>query len=142
MAEKSTIFKIYSDLVTAVKAVIEQKYIFLKDRPNIKEDASPMKRFIVIDLPVTIRDQVIGNERTLLDSSGVFYLFVQARSNQTLDVNAAGDFVDAVCGIFPIRGECCVATNPNVQMRGTDGQDFQVITITFDIRTRMNIFAQ
>ena len=140
MAKKSVIYSIYADLVNAMKNVIETKYVFLKDRPHFKEGEVPMPKFAVIDLPVSIRDYVIGERKTMLTSSGVFYLFTQARSNNTLDVNATGEFVDSVVELFPIVGDKSVATNPVVRMTGSDGQGFQVCTITFDLRCKWGAF--
>lgn len=135
----STLYCIFSDLVAAMKTVVEGKYVFLKDRPNVTDDA-PMSKFVVIDLPLTIRDYVIGSRRTMLETDGILYAFVQSRSNATLDVNATGDFVDSIVSLFPISGTYCVATNPRVRLMGGDGQGFQVTTITFDLRSRWGVF--
>ena len=132
----SVFYKIYNDLVNAAKGVISAKYIFLKDRPNVGNDGSPMAKFMVIDLPSTIRDSVIGSQKTLLTTTGVIYAFVQSRSNNTLDVNAMGDFTDSIVALFPISGTYCVATNPSVRMMGSDGQGYQLTTITFDLYSR------
>lgn len=140
MAKKSVLYYIYADLLNAMKTVVESKYIFLKDRPNTKDGDTPMAKFAVIDLPVSIDDYVIGNKKTMLTTSGVFYLFVQARNNGTLDVNATGDFTDSVVNLFPIKGNYCSATNPIVRMTGNDGQGFQVVTITFDLITNWKAF--
>lgn len=140
---KSVLYNIYADLTNAMKTVVDGKYVFLKDRPKNSggdEYAAPMPKFAVIDLPVSIDDYVIGNKKTMLTTSGVFYLFVQARSNGTLDVNAAGDFTDSVVSLFPIKGNCCSATKPVVRMTGNDGQGFQVVTITFDLITNWKVF--
>lgn len=140
MAKKSVLYNIYADLLNAMKIVVESKYIFLKDRPKTNDGDAPMAKFAVIDLPVSIDDYVIGNKKTMLTTSGVFYLFVQARNNGTLDVNATGDFTDGVVALFPIKGNCCSATNPIVRMTGNDGQGFQVVTITFDLITNWKAF--
>ena len=142
MAKKSVLYSVYSDLVHAMKTVVDSKYVFLKDRPNTKEGELPMSKFAVIDLPVTINDYVAGNSKTMLTTSGVFYLFTQSRSNGTLDVNITGDFVDAVLDLFPISGTSCVASNPVVRMTGNDGQGFQVCTVTFDLRCRWGVFEK
>lgn len=142
MAKKSVLYSLYKDLLDAVKTVIETKYVFLKDRPKTKEGDDPMARFLVIDLPVSIEDYVIGNKKSLLNTAGVFYLFVQARNNGTLDVNATGDFTDSVANLFPINGEFCSAANPVVRMTGNDGQGFQVVTITFDLQTKWKAFEK
>lgn len=133
---KSTIYNIFNDLVTAVKPIVGSKYVFLKDRPKIKDGDVPMEKFIVVDLPISIDDYVIGGKKTYLTTSGVFYLFTQSRSNDTLDVNVMGDYVDAIVNLFPIKGDYMVASNPVVRMTGSDGQGFQVSTITFDLHSR------
>lgn len=140
MAKKSVIASIYTDLVTAMKTVVENKYIFLKDRPKLKDDDAPMAKFAVIDLPISIEDYVIGKKKTMLTTSGVFYLFVQSRNNGTLDINSTGDFTDNVVSLFPIVGQYCSASDPVVRMTGNDGQGFQVVTITFDLITKWKAF--
>lgn len=137
---KSVLYNIYSDLVTAVNPVVGAKYVFLKDRPNVKDDETPMAKFVVIDIPTTIRDYVIGESKTMLQASGILHVFVSARSNNTLNLNAMGDLVDSLVELFPIKGNYAVATNPRVLMRGADGEGFQVTTITFDLRCRWGAF--
>lgn len=141
MAKKSVLYNIYADLTNAMKTVVGAKAIFLKDRPNISDADIQMPKFVVIDLPVDIEDYVIGMKKTILNTSGVFYLFTQSRSNGTLDVNSAGELADSVIGLFPIVGECCTAANPVLRMRGSDGQGFQVTTITFDLQTKWRAFG-
>lgn len=142
MAKKSTLYNIYADLVEAMKKIIETKYIFLQDRPSFKNGEVPMPKFAVIDLPVNIRDYVKGNRKTLLQTNGVIYAFAQSRSNNTLDVNAMGEFVDSIIDLFPISGTYCAAVNPTVHMTGSDGQGFQVTTITFDLQCRWGVFER
>lgn len=137
---RSTIYKIYSDLVNAVKPIVGVKYVFLKDRPNTKDEDLPMSKFVVIDLPTPINDAVIGGNRTLLQTSGVIYAFTQSRSNNTLDVNAMGELVDSIVDAFPIDGRYIMAAHPQVMMRGSDGQGFQVTTISFDLYGKWRAF--
>lgn len=138
----STLYNIYADLVDAMKDIVDAKYVFLKDRPSLKSGDVPMSKFVVVDLPTTIRDYVIGGRRTMLETSGVIYAFTQARSNNTVNITEMGELVDAIVDRFPISGTYCVATNPNVRMSGSDGQGFQVTTITFDLRCRWRAFEQ
>ena len=133
---KSTLYNIYNDLVKAVKPIVGNKYIFLKDRPKTKDGDTPMEKFIVVDLPVSIEDYVIGNKKRHLVTSGVFYLFTQAKKNDTLDVGATGDFVDSIVDLFPISGDYIVANNPIVRMTGSDGMGFQVTSISYNIYTK------
>ena len=140
MAKKSVLYSIYADLVNALKSVIEAKYIFLGERPKTSDTDTPMSKFAVIDLPVSISDYVIGNRKTYLTTAGVIYLFTAATKKNTLDVNVTGAFVDNVANLFPISGETCVASNPVVRMSGGDGEGYQVTTITFDLRCRWGVF--
>lgn len=140
MANKSVLYRIYADLVNALKGVIDAKLIFLKDRPKVSPDNKPMKKFAVVDLPARITDYVIGNRKTYLTTSGVIYLFTAATKEGTLDLNATGNFVDEVTALFPISGEVCVASNPAERMTGSDNEGFQVTTITFDLRCRWGAF--
>ena len=137
---KSTLYDIYADLVKAVKDTVGEKNVFLKERPNAKSEELPMSRFLVLDLPTAISDFVIGGQKTMLRTSGIIYAFVQSRSDNTLNVNATGDLIDSICALFPISGKSVVATNPQVIMRGADGQGFQVTSISFDLRCRWGAF--
>lgn len=136
MAKKSTLRCIYEDLVTALSGIIQSKYIFLKDRPNIKEGSTPMAKFCVIDLPISISDYVVGGRNTLITTEGVIYLFTQARSNNTLDLNVTGDFADDVTDLFPIKGNYVVASKPIIRLRGADEYGYQVVAISFSLHSR------
>lgn len=140
MAKKSVLYMIFSDLVNTLKGVIDKKLIFLQDRPNVGEKDTPMSKFAVIDLPIEISDYVIGNKKTYLTTSGVFYLFTAATKQNTLDANATGDFLDSVLSLFPINASCCTATNPVIRLRGSDGMGYQVTTITFDLLCKWRAF--
>lgn len=132
----STLYKIYSDLVTAVSGVINPKYIFLRERPKFENGSVAMSQFVVISLPVDIEDYVIGNRRTYLTTGGILYLFNQSKANGTLNLNATGSLVDSICDLFPISGTYISAVKPVVQMTGSDENGFQVTTVTFDLRSK------
>lgn len=134
MAEKSTIAKMYDDLVNALDGVVERKFIFPGGRPDIKEaDLEQMKKYIVIELPVQISDMAVGNKKFHLTTTGVFYLLSVAKKNKTFNVNMLSDFTEEVTDTFPIRGSYITATNPVVLMNGMDEFGYQVVTVTFDI---------
>lgn len=137
---KSVLANIYTDLVTMMKNVIESKYLFLKNRPKISDGSAPMSKFAVIDLPIAIEDITKGKKKRMLTTTGVFYLFTQARSNSTLDVNATGDFTDDVIDLFPYKGNCCSVSDPVVRMEGNDENGFQVVIISFDLQTKWEVF--
>ena len=137
MAEKSTIAKMYTDLVNALDGVVEKKCIFIGGRPDIKEaEEDPMKKFVVIELPVTIEDMAAGNHKFHLTTNGVFYLISEAKKNRTYNVNALSDFTEEVTSKFPIRGEYIVASNPTVLMSGMDEYGYQIVTVSFDVHNK------
>lgn len=141
MAGVSTLACVFDDLVGALSSVIEKNYIFLNDRPDVNGGDKPMKRFCVINLPVSINDYVIGGEKTMMNTAGIMYLFVKSRKNSSLDPNSTGEFIDSVEKLFPIKGTYVVATSPVVQLKGSDGYGYQVVTISFFLRSRWKVFA-
>lgn len=141
MANKPVLYNIYSDLVNAMKNVVPAKDIRLKDRPKLINGDAMTQKMAVIDLPLAIRDYVAGNNKTLLETEGVIYVFVQSKKDDTLDVTPMGTIVDDVVNLFPIKGEYCVCTNPEPRLLGSDGTGFQVTMITFSLRCRWNIFS-
>lgn len=141
MAGVSTLTCVFDDLVGALSSVIDKRFIFLNDRPDVNEGDTPMKKFCVINLPISINDYVIGGEKTMMNTAGIMYLFVKSRKNNTLDVNSTGDFVDSVEKLFPIKGKYVVGTSPVVQLKGSDGNGYQVVSISFFLRSRWKVFA-
>lgn len=137
MAEKSTVAEMYNDLVNALDGIVERKYIFLGGRPDIKEaDLESMKKYIVIELPVSIEDMAAGNHKFHLITTGVFYLISEAKKNRTFNVNSLSDFTEEVTDKFPIKGEYIAATNPTVIMRGLDEFGYQIVTVSFDVHNK------
>lgn len=137
MAKKSTIAKIFDDLVNAMDGIVERKFIFTGGRPDIKEaDLEKMDRYIVIELPANIDDLAIGNHKFHLTTIGVLYLISKAKKNRTLNVNSLSDFIEEVIDKFPIRGEYIAASNPSPLITGTDEFGYQIATVTFDVHTK------
>ena len=136
MAQKTTIAKIYDDLVNALEGIVERKLIFAQ-RPDIKEaEQDMMTKFIVVDLPVSIEDMVVGKNKFHLTTTGVFYLISKAKKNRTFNITSLSDFTEEVTDKFPISGEYIAATNPVVLSRGVDEYGYQIVTITFDIHNK------
>ena len=137
MAKKSTIAKIFDDIINALDGIVERKFIFPGGRPDIKEaDVDKMDKYIVVELPANIDDYAVGNHKFHLTTTGVLYLISKAKKNRTLNVNSLSDFTEAVTDKFPIRGEYIAAANPSVLMRGTDEFGYQIVTVTFDIHNK------
>ena len=134
MAEKTTIAKMYDDLVNTLEGVVERKFIFPGGRPDIKEaDLEKMSKYIVVELPVQVSDMAFGKHKFHLTTTGVFYLLSRAKKNKTFNVNTLSDFTENVTDLFPIRGNYITATNPTVIMNGMDEFGYQLVTVTFDI---------
>ena len=137
MAKKSTISKMYNDLINAMDGIVECKFIFPGGRPDIKEaELDKMEKYIVVELPVNIEDMAVGNHKFHLTTTGVFYLFSKAKKNKTFNVNTLSDFTEEVTDKFPIRGDYIAATNPAVIMNGLDEFGFQIVTVSFDVHTK------
>ena len=137
MAHKSTIAKIFDDIINALDGIVERKFIFPGGRPDIKEaDLEKMDKYIVIELPVNIEDYAVGNHKFHLMTTGVLYLISKAKKNRTLNVNSFSDFTEEVTDKFPISGACITAVNPVVRMTGTDEFGYQIATVTFDVHTK------
>lgn len=136
MAPKTTIAKMYDDLMNALDGIVERKYIFAQ-RPDIKEaDLETMTKYIVVELPVRISDMVVGKNKFHLTTTGVFYLISKAKKNRSFNVNSLSDFAEEVSDLFPISGEYIAATNPIVLTSGVDEFGYQIVTITFDIHNK------
>lgn len=137
MAEKTTISKMYDDLVNAMVGVVERKFIFVGGRPDIKEaQLETMKKYIVIELPISIEDIAVGNNKFHLTTTGVIYLISKAKKNRTYNINELSDFVEEVTDKFPVKGEYIAAVNPSVLTTGMDEFGYQIATVTFDIHTK------
>lgn len=137
MAGKSTIAKMYNDLVNAIGGIVERKFIFVGGRPDIKEaDLEKMKKYVVVELPVSIEDAAVGNHKFHLTTTGVFYLISEAKKNRTFNINGLSDFSEAVTDLFPIRGEYIVASNPSVIIQGMDEFGYQIVTVSFDVHNK------
>ena len=137
MAEKSTIAKMFDDLVDTLEGVVERKYIFLGGRPDIKEaDLESMSKYVVVELPVQVSDMAMGNYKFHLTTTGVFYLLSKAKKNKTFNINTLSDFTESVTDLFPIKGSYITATNPTVLANGLDEYGYQLVTVTFDIHNK------
>ena len=133
----ATIAKIFGDLVTALKDVVGEENIFLGDRPTFSKDDSKINRFIVIDLPDSIRDVAIGKHNLMFHTMGILSLFDKSKTDGTLRVNSMSELIDSVINLYPISGEHCVAANPIPLMRGKDGYGYQVTEVSFVLHTKV-----
>lgn len=140
MAAKTPMTLIYTDIVTALSQAIESKYIFL-GRPDISKNVdSPMNKFMVVELPISIKDIAFGNKKFVLTTTGVLYLFTKGKRDNTMNLNATSDFISDVESLFPYNGLVCSISEPTVRLRGADEYGYQVTSITFALQTKANVF--
>lgn len=113
------------------------KSVYLIDRPEISLE---QENFVVIDLPANIERGVKGNTDFILNTEGVFYLGVRSKSNGTPNIDKQTQLIQKLLDLFPIIDKYIVATNPTILFKGRDKSDFQITTITYNIRTKINSF--
>ena len=109
---------------------------YLIERP--KETPSKMSEFAVIDLPLMLRRPYAGNDDFRYSTTCVIYLFCRAKNDGTPNIDAQSSLARKVFKCFPYKDEVCECVDPNVMLRGADEYGFQITTITFTLRTRIN----
>lgn len=133
---KPTMYNIFNSLVSAAKTTgIES--IYLSNRPKIAKEIS---EFVVIDLPTEQYRAVKGNDDFIVRTDGVFYIGVKAKSDNTPNILKQSELVQKFMDIFPIEDEFIVASGPRILIRGDDKAGFQITTISFNIRTKINSY--
>ena len=130
MANNSFLYKIYDDLVNAVKKTGKPVYL---DRPKTLN--SETTQFVVVSLPAQIYGMVKGGLGFRSGSNGLISVFCKAKNDSTLNINAQSILVQQVLDLFPIAGKAVEASNPAILMQGYDGFGYQVTQITFKLRT-------
>lgn len=137
MARNTTVtYQILNSLVTALKPLGVRTYLL--NRPTKVDDKMDM--FIVVDLPTQLRRTTKGYDDYSYLTTGVIYAFVRAQTDGTPFIDRQTSFVRSITELFPIADEKIECVNPAVLMRGLDETNFQVTTITFTLRTRVNSF--
>lgn len=142
MASKPLIYHVFDGLTDAVKTskvantINNLPCIYIENRPtNIDEKVNS---FVVIDLPTTVNRMIKGWRDQMTETDGIFYLFVRCKNDGSSDALSQTKRADALMNLFPISTPYFVATNPRRMYSGHDAYDFQVTTIRFQIRTRLN----
>lgn len=138
MAQNTTVtYQILNSLVTALKPLGVKAYLL--NRP--KKVDEKMDSFIVVDLPTQLRRTTKGYDDYSYRTTGVIYAFVRAQTDGTPYIDRQTQFVRSVTELFPLSDDKIEAVNPIVIMRGLDETNFQVTTITFSLRTKVNAFS-
>lgn len=99
-----------------------------------------MSEFVVIDLPTELYRAVKGNDDFIVRTDGVFYIGVKAKSDNTPNISKQTELVHKFVNLFPIEDNFIVASGPSILMRGDDKAGFQITTISFNIRTKINSY--
>ena len=134
--QKSTTYNILNSLVSTAKTTGVEN-IFLLNRPNVTKE---MVEFVVIDLPTDQYRAVKGNDDFIVKTDGVFYIGVKAKSDNTPNISKQTTLVQKFLDLFPINDDYIVASEPTVLLKGSDKSGFQITTISFSIRTKINSY--
>lgn len=125
-------------MFNSVVAMLKSKKIttYLCDRP--KETPAKMSEFAVVDFPVDLRRPFAGYDDYRYTTTCVIYLFSRAKNDGTPNIDKQTALVRGVCEVFPYTDNVCECVNPVVRLQGADEYGFQVTTITFTLRTKIN----
>lgn len=138
MAQNTTVtYQILNSIVTAVKPLGVKTFVL--NRP--KKVDEKMDKFIVVDLPSQLRRSTKGYDDYCYTTTGIIYAFVRAQTDGTPFIDRQTQFVRSIFELFPITDAKIECVNPVTLMRGLDETNFQVTTITFSLRTRVNAFS-
>lgn len=133
MANVTATYQMFGSVVKMLKDCGVKAY--LMDRPK---EAPKSDAFAVVDFPVSLRRPFVGNDDFRYRTQCVIYLFFRAKNDGTPNIDKQTTLVRKVFGVFPYKDDVCECINPTVLLRGADEYGFQVTTITFTIRTRIN----
>lgn len=132
-------YNILYSLVAAAKTTGVEK-IYIPNRPKVSQ--AKEKSFVVIQLPARLFREVKGNDDFLVSTAGLFRIGVKARQDNTLDVPKSTALVQEFMDLFPINDDYITASDPQPSLEGDDETGFQVTSIYFDIRTKVNQYLK
>lgn len=133
---KPITYNILNSLCKAVKTT-GIKYLYIINRPDVSHEQT---EFVVIDLPSEIKRKTKGEDDFLLETEGIFYLGVKSKVNNTPNIEKQTELAQKLMNLFPIQDDYIVATRPSLLFEGSDKSNFQITTIAFNIRTKINSF--
>lgn len=135
----STTYNILNSLTRAAKTT-GVEHIFVTNRPKVYD--TKMGNFVVVMLPGRQTRPVKGNDDFIVRTAGVFNIAMPEKQNGTPNIKAQTDLVQKFMDLFPISDDYITASNPEIIMRGDDDTGFQVTSIMFDVRTKINSFKK
>lgn len=134
MANTTTIYQVFTALVNAIQEKTDETNIYLMNRPDIADDKA--KSFVVIDLPLQIYRNVVGEGDSLATTQGRITLFVKSRTDGTPNINAMTQKLATLVGMFPLDTDIAAFTNASETLGGKDDYGYQYMIIRFKIRIK------
>lgn len=139
MAKHSTMFNIFNSLVTAAKSTGVEA-IYINNVPNASEKRPDT--YVVVSLPSRFYREVKGNNDFMVTTGGLYSVCVRAKQNNTPNIVKQTALVDKFMQLFPISDDYITAYDPQILIKGDDETGFQVTSIMFQIRTKINQFLK
>lgn len=134
MANKSATYQLLNSVVNMLKGCKVKTYLL--ERP--KETPTKLSEFAVIDLPLALRRPYVGYDDFRYTTTCVIYLFCRAKNDGTPNIEAQSTLVRKVFECFPYTDAVCECVRPEVLHKGADEYGFQMTTVTFTLRTKIN----
>lgn len=131
----STLYNIFNSLSNAVKAT-GVAHVYLVNRPKLLDTS--MESFVVVNLPARLYRDVKGNDDFVVSTTGTFMVGVAAKKDGTPNIKAQTELVQKFMDLFPISDNYISATNPQIILRGVDEAGYQITSVMFDVRTKVN----
>ena len=134
MANTTTIYQVFTALVNAIQEKTDETNIYLMNSPDIADDKA--KSFVVVDLPLQIYRNVVGEGDSLATTQGRITLFVKSRTDGTPNINAMTQKLATLVGMFPLDTDIAAFTNARENLGGKDDYGYQYMIIRFKIRIK------
>ena len=135
----STLYNIFNSLAKAVKAT-GVEHVYLVNRPKLFDTS--MGSFVVILLPARLYRDVKGNTDFLVSTAGTFMIGTVAKKDGTPNIKAQTELIQKFMDLFPISDDYITASHPQIIMRGDDETGYQITSVIFDIRTKINQYLK
>lgn len=132
--QKPLVYLIYDDIINAVQATGIQ--VFVGRRPKSVDES--LTHFATVKLETALRGTIKGPIDVRSQCYGAVSVFCKAKEDGTLNMKMHSSLVQMVQDLFPINGLHMTASQPRVFMDGEDGYGFQVTTISFLVKTKLN----
>lgn len=132
--KKPLIYLIYDDIINAVQ--LTGIRVFAGRRPKMVDES--LTHFATVNIETALRGTIKGPIDVRSQCYGTVSVFCKAKEDGTLNLKMHTSLVQMVQDLFPINGSHMTASRPGVLMDGEDGYGFQVTTISFLVKTKLN----